>query len=302
MLVSDIVAGTVDEFISYALVIVIIMIIWYIIKFFIVAPPTEEEKERKREEEQERFWRGVGKIKEKLVVKKEKKRRKEKASYPKYCLVRAIERSEELDKALEEAFPEEKREAAARKAERAGKELKRELARAARSLKRIRRHEKDKIFQFLNNLYSHSEVAWQKAEGIEIPRLTLKEKEWSSQVSWLQREARVIKSICGSIIEKLDTFVEEAEAEGLGEAAYETLSREEKMRRREEAAAEEAREKREERETAGREEAERGAGEKMGAAREKREAAGKRGPRKPRNWEAERTTGAKPKVILRRRS
>ncbi|MBI2582042.1 hypothetical protein HYV87_02870 [Candidatus Woesearchaeota archaeon] len=126
------VAGTVQQFIDWALSLVSLMIFWYIVKFFFVAPPTDAEKDLADKEWQQkgaalREW--VGKKAEAQSAKEEKGRREDLTSPARKNLVDAMKEVSEIQTQLSHLKP---------KAARNGiKRLKKQLKEAIRNCNRL---------------------------------------------------------------------------------------------------------------------------------------------------------------------
>ena len=126
------VAGTVQQFIDWALSIVSLMIFWYIGKFFFVAPPTDAEKDIADKEWQQkgtalREW--VGKKAEAQNAKEEKGRREDLTSPARRNIVDAMKEVSEIQTQLSHLKP---------KAARNGiKRLKKQLKEAIRNCNKL---------------------------------------------------------------------------------------------------------------------------------------------------------------------
>ncbi|MBU0457755.1 MAG: hypothetical protein ABH824_03090 [Nanoarchaeota archaeon] len=219
-MVFDAVAGTVQEFIDYALTIVSLMIIYYVVKFFVVAPPSDEEKRRQEQEREEkgarlRGWLGEKhtKMKEDQIAReevlkkqREQQHREDRIRYPKSSLVEAVGNCEDLSRYLDRKDFSS--------AESQLRRLQKNLHLATHYLRAIRKKEKGKLYEMFDKLYGYGGVALSKADKIKLPASN--DPEIEDKFNSIKTELsgnKGIKEICGLIIKALDDFVEHAKAE-----------------------------------------------------------------------------------------
>jgi len=231
MEISAIMGQTLNDLLNWALAITGIMIVYYVIKFFLVGGLTPEEKAAKKAEEKEAWEKVKNMVSDKQKGKKEReemKKREDRVAHPKAHLVLATENCEDLSK----AFSRDSKETAVRVAKRELKELKHNLAHAVHYLKHMRRHEKGKLYQFLDSLYAAGGVALKKVEEIKIPAHDA--DHWNDKVKEVKGEVKRIREICGLIIGRLDDYMETAATEAMAAIAETEAQRqaEEAARRR----------------------------------------------------------------------
>src|SRR3989344_2017661 len=238
------VAGTMANFIAWALYIVSIMIIYYIVKFFLVGG-NDEEAEKRWQEGGKALRKSIGGMMDAQKAKEEMGRRAESIREPNSYLVNAVEACEGLLSALDRsARTPEERKNAVDKAEKHLKLLKKNLKKAVRSLRYLRRKEKGDIYEFFNNLLSHAGVALSRARNISLPKPA--SENWERELAvihGLVKGPQGIQGICGSIIKYLDAFVKRqqmqlSQAEAAHQAEQQAQGRSEQQERREEAARE----------------------------------------------------------------
>ncbi|MEK6939994.1 MAG: hypothetical protein AABX31_04670 [Nanoarchaeota archaeon] len=203
------VAGTMANFIAWALYIVSIMIIYYIIKFFFTSSEGAEETEKRWKEGGKGLQKSIGGMMEARKKQEEMGRRAERIREPNSYLVNAVETCEDLLSALyRSARTPEERKNAVDKAEKRLKLLKKNLKRAVRSLRYLRRKEKGEVYEFFDNLFSHASVALSRARHISLPKPD--SEHWEQElaaVHGLVKGPQGIQGICGTIIKHLDAFV-----------------------------------------------------------------------------------------------
>lgn len=207
VILSEMVGRTVNDFLNYALFIVSIMIIYYIVKFFFAAPPSKEERQAEREARQEQFSNWFTEKKEAMKKKKAQEQRQTLVRYPRAYLVQAIEHCDDLTTAL----GKKDKDAAYSTAKSERKELISALAQAVHYVRRMRRREEGQLHQYLDRIYSYSGTALQKARDLEIP--SPDDAERDNGVRQVQQSAQQIRRICGSVIESLDQYLEQAATE-----------------------------------------------------------------------------------------
>ncbi len=217
------VAGTMANFLAWALYIVGIMILWYIVKFFLVSPPTEEEiakSDKEWREGGEKARKSLGQKWDEQKAREENARRAQSVREPKSYLINAIDACEGLLTALyRSARTPEERKVAVDKAEKQLKHLKKSLKKAVRSLRYLRRKEKGKIYEWFDNLYSYAGVALSTARNVSLPKPTA--ENWEQSLAAINggiMGPQGIRSTCGAIIKALDAFVEHQETQ-LSQAA-----------------------------------------------------------------------------------
>lgn len=210
------VTGTMANFVAWALYIASIMIIYYIIKFFLVSPPGEAEQKEKEWREGGKALRGwLGKKFADQKARDEIARRAEGVREPKSYFINAVDACEGLITALyRNARTLGERKEAVAKAEKHLKLLKKNLKRAVRSLRYLRRKEKGSVYEVFDNLYSHAGVALQRARSITLPKPD--SENWERELSAIHGVVaghQGIRGVCGAIIKALDAFVEHQQAE-----------------------------------------------------------------------------------------
>ncbi len=236
------VAGTMANFLAWALYIASIMILWYIVKFFLVGRNDEEDEKQWREGgEKARKW--FGQKLDDQKAREENAKRAQSVSEPKSYLVNAIDACEGLLTALyRSARTTEERKVAVDKAEKQLKHLKKNLKKAVRSLRYLRRKEKGKIYEVFDNLYSHAGVALSTARNVSLPKPTA--DNWEQSLAAIHggiMGPQGVRSICGAIIRALDAFVEHQEtqlsqATASHRAEQQTQERAQQQEQRQEAA------------------------------------------------------------------
>lgn len=204
------VAGTMANFIAWALYIVSIMIIYYIVKFFLTSSEGAEEKEKRWQEGGEGMRKWFGKKIDAQKAREEMARRAQGVREPKSYMINAVDACEGLINALyRSARTPEQRKAAVGKAEKHLKLLKKNLKRAVRSLRYLRRKEKGRVYEVFDNLFTHAGVALQAARGISLPKPD--SADWERELKAIHDQMtghQGIRGICGAIIKALDAFVE----------------------------------------------------------------------------------------------
>ncbi|MDO8510656.1 MAG: hypothetical protein Q7S55_00665 [Nanoarchaeota archaeon] len=214
------VAGTMANFIAWALYIASIMIIYYIVKFFFVGG-NNEEAEKKWQEGGEGMRKWFGKKMDAQKAREEIGRRAQGVREPKSYMINAVDACEGLINALyRSARTPEQRKAAVDKAEKHLKLLRNNLKRAVRSLRYLRRKEKGRVYEVFDNLFSHAGVALQAARSVSLPKPD--SADWERELKVIHDQVtghQGIRGVCGAIIKALDAFVESssAEAEHSGE-------------------------------------------------------------------------------------
>jgi|APSaa5957512622_1039677.scaffolds.fasta_scaffold38448_2 hypothetical protein len=217
MAISDLVAGTIAEFIDYAMIVVTFMVVWYIIKFFLVAPPTKEDRKKQEEErvakgKETREWI-ADKLKTKAEKEKERKEalkkkheqheREEHLKHPRAHLIEAIEEGEDLFKILSKKYSPEN----VAKAEESHKHLVKHLKNVNKYLRRIRRHEKGEIRDFFNQLYTYGGVALELAENISLPEGLVDWDTKSNEAKKHLGSSKGVVPLCGVILKAIDDFI-----------------------------------------------------------------------------------------------
>lgn len=207
------VAGTMANFIAWALYIASIMIIYYIIKFFIVSPESSEEKEKRWQESGKAMGKWFGKKMDEQKAREEMGRRAQEVREPKAYLVSAIEACRELADALSVRTPEE-RPAAVRKAERHLKSLRKNLKGAYRRLRSLRQKERGqeraKFYEIFDNLHVNAGVALRSAKNISLPKANASDQEWINAYGTLKATAKgIIAPVCGKMVQVLNVFIEQ---------------------------------------------------------------------------------------------
>ncbi len=214
------VAGTMANFIAWALYIASIMIIYYIVKFFL-AGGNSEEAEKKWQEGGATLRKSIGGMLEKQKAKEAIARRAREVSEPKSYLISAVDACEGLINALYRSpRTPEQRKIAVDKAEKHLKLMKKNLKLAVRSLRYLRRKEKGKIYEVFDNLFTHSGVALQTARSISLPKHD--SPDWERELAAIHGVVtghQGIRGICGAIIKALDAFVEHQEVQSSPAAA-----------------------------------------------------------------------------------
>ena len=209
------VAGTMANFIAWALYITSIMITWYIIKFFMTSSGNDEEADKQWREGGEKTRKWLGQKMDEQKAKEEMGRRAQGVKEPKSYLINAVDACEGLINALyRSARTPEERKAAVGKAEKHLKLLKGNLKRAVRSLRSLRRKEKGKIYEVFDNLFTHTGIALQAARSISLPKPD--SDNWEQSLAAIHGRvmgAQGIRGICGAIIKALDAFVEHQETQ-----------------------------------------------------------------------------------------
>ena len=207
------VAGTMANFIAWALYIASIMIIYYIVKFFLVGG-NDEEAEKRWQEGGEALRKSISKKIGAQKVKEEMTRRAQRISEPHSYLVEAVEDCEKLHNSLNSnARTPEERKNVANKAGKHLKSLKKNLKKAVRSLRYLRRKEKGEIYESFNNAYSHAGVALTKAKNISLPNPN--SENWSGELREIRDQVKGregIQGVCGTIIKYFNNFVEHQQA------------------------------------------------------------------------------------------
>ena len=238
------VAGTMSNFIAWALYIASIMIIYYIIKFFFTSSESAEEAEKR--------WKGSGKALGKSISKgleaqktgEEMARRAKEVREPHSYLVDAIEECKKLVYALARGSRPEARAEVVKKAENSLKSLKKDLKKALRSLRYLRRkergQEKTRYYDLFDKLHTSAGVALEHARDVSLPKENADDQQWKSSYNEAVRNINVVVGLCGQMVNALNVFMEHqnleaaqaAAGQGLGQQAQERAQQE----RRQEAA------------------------------------------------------------------
>lgn len=204
------VAGTMANFLAWALYIVSIMIIYYIIKFFFTSSESAEEADKRWKEGGEALRKAIGKNIEARKKQEEMAQRAEGVKEPQSYLINAVDACQGIDDALSRsARTMEERGVAGDKAEKHLKLLRKNLKRAVRSLRYLRRKERGDIYEFFDNLYSHAGVALSKARDISLPKPD--SANWDAEARAIRNHVmghQGIRGLCGAMIKSLDAFVE----------------------------------------------------------------------------------------------
>lgn len=210
---SATVAGTMANFIAWALYINSIMIIWYIIKFFFTSSDGSEEADKRWQEGGKKMGKWLGKKMEAQKAQEEMGRRAQEVREPKSYLVDAIEDCKGLVNSLSVASPAG-RSAAVSKAEKHLKSLRKNLKKAVRSLRRLRRKERSqenaRIYEIFDNLHTNAGVALVHAKNISIPKSSASDQEWRDAHAAIQGTAGIISAICGKMVNALNVFMEQS--------------------------------------------------------------------------------------------
>ena len=201
------VAGTMANFIAWALFIVSIMIIYYIVKFFMTSSENAEEKDKQWQESGEAMRKWVGKKIDDQKTKEEIARRAREVRGPKSHLINAIDACEGLIHALYGSRTAEQRRTAVNKAEKNLKILKKNLKAAMRGLRNLRRKEKGRIYTVFDNLVNNAGVTLTMARNISLPQPDT--GNWEAELRTIHDLViGNIRGVCGAIIRALDAFVE----------------------------------------------------------------------------------------------
>ena len=206
------VAGTMANFIAWALYIASIMIVYYIIKFFFTSSEGAEEAEKRWQEGGKDLGKWFGKKSEESKAKEEMQRRAQEVKEPKSYLIDAIEDCEKLTKIMFVRSPEDKK-AAAPKAEKLLNSLKKDLKKASRSLRHLRRKERGaertKFYEIFNKLQTNARVVLDRAKHISIPKASANDAEWQNAYAVVHGNTGIIKGVCGKVVEVLNVFMEQ---------------------------------------------------------------------------------------------
>lgn len=231
------VAGTMANFIAWALYITSIMIIYYIIKFFFTSSKGAEEAEKRWREGGKALGKLFSKKAEELKAGEESVRRAREVREPHSYLVEAIEDGDKLSGALSVRAPEE-RSAAVSKAEKHLKSLRKNLKKAVRSLRYLRRKERGseraRFYEIFDNLYTHAGVALTHAKNISLPKANANDQEWRSAYEAVRGTVGVIRGICGKIVNALNVFIEQELEAAQRAAAFQTAQHAEERAQRQE--------------------------------------------------------------------
>ncbi|MDP3698270.1 MAG: hypothetical protein Q8R47_01650 [Nanoarchaeota archaeon] len=202
------VAGTMANFIAWALYIASIMIIYYIIKFFFTSSEGAEEADKKWKESGAALGKWIGKKADAQKAKEEMDRREQGVKEPKSYLINAVDAGEGLLAVLyRSARTPEERKVAVDKAEKHLRLLKKNLKKAVRSLRYLRRKEKGDIYEFFDSAYSQAGVALSAARNISLPKPT--SENWENGLAAIRGQVKGrIRPTCGNIMKHLDAFVE----------------------------------------------------------------------------------------------
>lgn len=208
------VAGTMANFLAWALYIASIMIIYYIVKFFVVGG-NDEEADKRWQEGGQSLRKSVGKMFDQQKAREDMGRRAQGVREPKSYLVNAVDACEGLLTALyRSAKTQQERKATVDKAEKHLHLLKKNLKKAVRSLRNLRRREKGKIYEVFDNLFTHAGVALQAARHISLPKPA--SENWERELALIHNRVmgnQGIRGTCGAIIKALDAFVESQETQ-----------------------------------------------------------------------------------------
>ncbi|HLD40360.1 MAG TPA: hypothetical protein VJB13_04420 [Candidatus Nanoarchaeia archaeon] len=207
---SATVVGTIANFIAWALYIVSIMIIWYIIKFFFTS---SEDKEKQWQEGGKSLGKWIGDRAKTQKVEEEMARRAQEVREPLSYLVEAIDDTKKMVNTLAVANPAD-RPAAAHKAQKHLHALRRNLRKAVRSLRRLRRKERGqdriKFYEIFDNLHTNAGVASVLAKNINLPKSHANDAEWREAYKVINNTAGDIVGVCGKMVNVLNMFIEQS--------------------------------------------------------------------------------------------
>ena len=200
---SDIVAGTVSEFINYALIIVGILIIYYVIKliFFKSEEQKSEEKEEAKERK-EKFQKWIKKKREQIDEGKEISRKKNRFDPIKGFLIRCIDHAEEgIVHANEDTIDE------AKETKLNVRKFITDIRIAWRELKKVRNKATGEEKEMLEALVIQAQMLIEAAAKVTV----FKESdfnEWIKNADQIKKVLNDFKVRCGNIINELDKLME----------------------------------------------------------------------------------------------
>lgn len=199
-----VVAGSINQFTSYALSIVSLMIIYYIVKFFLVPSEGDEEAEKKWQERggklgtavKDMFESKEKKALETLETKKKeevKQKKREHSSPARDNLVKAIEA---CDNAINHIDNNKVKEA-----KKAIKDFEKELKDAWGNMKTFRRKVKDKEREFVQDMVNELEAVNKQAQD----EIVQKAKN-AKNLPGIRESLKTVRGSCGAVFKKLNTF------------------------------------------------------------------------------------------------
>jgi hypothetical protein len=218
--ISNVVAGSINGFIDYALWITAILVIYYGIRFALGTEKKEEtgdgegwgklkdwwdkatdktdsaEKEAKKKDEEK------DKAKKAADIEKQRDARKKKLDAIRAFLLKAIEDCTDFRNGLTGS----NRQIASREATTALRDLTDHVNKVISGLKNMRRREKNtKVHSFLNSLYRSSGVASKIVKRMEIPPVNA--LNWIRMKGEERKEALHVKNICNVILKRIDDYI-----------------------------------------------------------------------------------------------
>lgn len=215
------VAGTVQEFIDYSLIIVTLMIIYYVFRFFMIEGPTKEEKKKAEAERIDAArdwikgkWEGHKKAEETRVESEKKRREMIKRDHllggAKGFIIKAEQLTEDVPKILKTRSDH-----ALHETKSALKKIEDFLNSAKKAIGVAKRASKDEKREALGKLYDYTEITEETLDkGVEkkLPKDD-KDAAWDTKIGEAKAGLNKIRLECGHIIKSIDKFIDEDKLE-----------------------------------------------------------------------------------------
>ncbi|MBI2669396.1 hypothetical protein HYX14_06155 [Candidatus Woesearchaeota archaeon] len=202
--VSPVVAGTVNEFIDWALFITFIMILYYGVKLLLAGGPTKEEQEEQGRKVKEKLDEMKGGLKKE---KEEKKRRD--LLWPAHGFA---QKAEEAAERLRDDTLKQKTTSAVLAAKREVKNIKSNLNDLKQMLRVARHKTKGEDREYVGSLYNYTEAIIKHFEdniADNIPKATLSDADWKSQVKAVKDSANTLRGWLGYLMNSIETYVDD---------------------------------------------------------------------------------------------
>ena len=214
--ISNIVAGTVGEFVEYAMWVVGALTAYYVFRLFTIG---SAEREGRREERRDRNREQRDRARERIQERRNAARRKRLLDPARGFIIRTEQAAEELRDNELRTQTAASVNAARRRVDTIRTNLRSSLRRISHARSNLRGEGLQEQREFLQRLYEANEVIIRTLrDDVEnnLPVYTWGVPRWTPAVQRVRNGAGTITGLCGDLLNRIDTFIDDGGMPGEG--------------------------------------------------------------------------------------